>query len=201
MWCSARTADSAQRMGRGRQVLDLTTLSSAEGFIIQGDAQGDTFGHSVWRLRAMSTGTGLRTSSLGAPFGRDGGAEAGEAYVVFGSNSGFGTTDGTGRQVLDLTTLSSAEGFIIQGDVAGDQAGRSVSSAGDVNGDGLEDLIVGARGAAGQTFWRGLCGVSARTAGSAQPMGRAVRSSIFTPYPRPRASSSGATSESVLRRL
>ena len=51
---------------------------------------------------------------------------------------------GTGRQVLDLTTLSPAEGFIIQGDAAGDHAGWSVSSAGDVNGDGFEDLIVGA---------------------------------------------------------
>ena len=35
-------------------------------------------------------------------------------------------------------------GFIIQGDAAGDQAGWSVSSAGDVNGDGFDDLIVGA---------------------------------------------------------
>ena len=72
-------------------------------------------------------------------------AYAGEAYVVFGKASGFGTVDGTGRQVIDLTTLSAAaQGFIIQGDAADDQAGFSVSSAGDVNGDGFDDLIVGA---------------------------------------------------------
>ena len=41
--------------------------------------------------------------------------------------------------------LLAAEGFIIQGDAAGDQAGFSVSAAGDVNGDGFDDLIVGAQ--------------------------------------------------------
>ena len=50
--------------------------------------------------------------------------------------------------MIDLTSVSAAEGIIIQGDTAVDTAGRSVSSAGDVNGDGFDDLIVGAR------FWR-----------------------------------------------
>ena len=70
--------------------------------------------------------------------------DAGEAYVIFGSAGGFGIDVG-GRQVIDLTSLSAAEGFIIQGVIRlSDSAGFSVSSAGDVNGDGFDDLIVGA---------------------------------------------------------
>ena len=46
--------------------------------------------------------------------------------------------------IIDLSTLAAAQGFVIQGDAAEDQAGFSVASAGDVNGDGIDDLIVGA---------------------------------------------------------
>ncbi|NKB55075.1 MAG: hypothetical protein GKS00_01955 [Alphaproteobacteria bacterium] len=125
-----------------RRVIDLTTLPAADGFIIQGDAGADRAGWSVSSAGDVN-GDGFDDLIVGAPKGDDGGPDAGEAYVVFGKASGFGTDIG-GRQVIDLTTLPVADGFIIQGDAAADRAGWSVSSAGDVNGDGFDDLIVGA---------------------------------------------------------
>jgi len=137
--------------GYDRQVVDLTTLSAGEGFLILGDGFGDEAGLSVSSAGDVN-GDGIADLIIGAPDGNDGGADAGEAYVIFGKDTSvdgaFGASDngnGYDRQVLDLTALSASEGFIIQGDTDGDLAGFSVSNAGDVNGDGIDDLIIGAR--------------------------------------------------------
>ncbi len=58
---------------------------------------------------------------------------------MFGKATGWGEID-----VADPAFLSSGKGFRIFGSDAYDQAGFSVSSAGDINGDGFDDLIVGA---------------------------------------------------------
>jgi len=42
-------------------------------------------------------------------------------------------------------TITHIPLFTFDGDSAGDNLGRSVSGAGDVNGDGVADLIAGAR--------------------------------------------------------
>ena len=57
----------------------------------------------------------------------------------------------TAPRLIDVTSLVPSEGAVVQGQ-AGDFAGWSVSSAGDVNGDGFADVIVGApRGNPGDT--------------------------------------------------
>ena len=58
-----------------------------------------------------------------------------EDYVVFGSNSGFSSS-------LDLSTLDGTNGFVISGTFP-----SSVSGAGDINADGIDDLIIGESGA------------------------------------------------------
>ena len=128
----------------GRAVVDLTFLAPSDGFVIRGDAASDTAAFSVSSAGDVN-GDGYGDLVVGAPTGDDGGGDGGEAYVVLGRASGFGTVADDGRRVIDLTSLGAEDGFIIQGDAAGDNAGYSVSSAGDVNGDGYDDLVVGAR--------------------------------------------------------
>src|SRR4028119_463802 len=59
---------------------------------------------------------------------------------------------------FNLSDLNGSNGFAINGIAANDNLGFSVSSAGDVNGDGFDDLIIGANGAdpnginAGQSY-------------------------------------------------
>jgi hypothetical protein len=54
----------------------------------------------------------------------------------------FGKQDNT---AINLSAIAAGTGgFVVNGESANDYSGRSVSSAGDVNGDGLDDLIVGA---------------------------------------------------------
>lgn len=64
---------------------------------------------------------------------------SGKTYVVFGRS--------TANAAIDLATIASGAstgGFAIISNVAGEQSGHSVSSAGDINGDGLMDIILGA---------------------------------------------------------
>src|SRR5687767_11946341 len=45
---------------------------------------------------------------------------------------------------IDLAAFTAAEGFRIDGVAANTQSGVSVSNAGDINNDGIGDVIVGA---------------------------------------------------------
>lgn len=69
-------------------------------------------------------------------------ASAGAAYVIFGRR---GSGPGVSTDILLSTIVTgSSLGFRIFGANMNDNAGRSVSNAGDVNGDGVDDVIVGA---------------------------------------------------------
>ncbi len=48
---------------------------------------------------------------------------------------------------FNLSDLNGTNGFVINSIATADKSGSSVSDAGDINGDGLDDLIIGAPGA------------------------------------------------------
>ncbi|WIY68811.1 cadherin domain-containing protein [Aquidulcibacter paucihalophilus] len=117
--------------------LDLSSMPAAMGFTITGTAALNLTGHSVASAGDVN-GDGIDDLLIGALYADGtGGADAGETYVVFGRTTGFGN-------VLDLASLNGQTGFLIGGVAAGDFTGQSVSAAGDVNGDGFDDLIIGA---------------------------------------------------------
>ena len=115
--------------------LDLSALDGANGFRIAGVAVNDYAGWSVSRAGDVN-GDGIADLIVGATGADANGNNSGAAYVVFGRASGGFPSN------LDLLALNGSTGFRIAGAANGDQAGYSVSSAGDVNGDGIDDLIV-----------------------------------------------------------
>ena len=116
-------------------VIRLNGLLGSQGFAIDGDAAGDSAGNSVSAAGDVN-GDGFDDFIIGAYFNDAGGTDAGAAYVIFGKADGLGS--------FDLGNLQPSQGFKIQGDEAGDWAGSSVSAAGDVNGDGFDDIVIGA---------------------------------------------------------
>jgi hypothetical protein len=117
------------------------TSSNSTGFIVQGAAEDDYLGRSVSGAGDVN-GDGFDDVIMGAPWADPNDrSAAGAVYVTFGKAGGSATVDLAGFVSSDST------GFIVQGAAGGDNLGRSVSGAGDVNGDGFDDVLMGAVGA------------------------------------------------------
>jgi hypothetical protein len=109
------------------------------GFSIFGAEDGDQMGYSVGGARDVN-GDGFDDVIVGAKFydGAGGGA-CGAAYVIFGHSAATAFAD------INLAALSSNQGFRVTGAVANAQVGYSVSTAGDFNHDGYDDIVLGSQ--------------------------------------------------------
>jgi len=117
--------------------LELSALNGSNGFVLNGANTPDRSGASVSSAGDIN-GDGFDDLIIGAPYATTtGGAFAGTSYVVFGSDQGLSNP-------LELSGLNGSNGFVVNGESTFDGSGFSVGAAGDINGDGIDDLIIGA---------------------------------------------------------
>jgi hypothetical protein len=94
---------------------------------LTGHVANDNFGFSVSSAGDIN-GDGYDDVIVGANTRSDTGSSAGAAYIFFGGRNMDGVLD------VNMTGFTASDNF-----------GTSVSSAGDINGDGYDDVIVGAK--------------------------------------------------------
>jgi hypothetical protein len=113
--------------------LSSQTIQAASVAVRTDGGAGERAGTSVASVGDIN-GDALDDVVIGAPrASHNGRSTSGSAYVVLGRSSG----------VTDLSDASAAA-FRIDGPQALARAGASVAAAGDVNGDGVGDILVGA---------------------------------------------------------
>ena len=123
--------------GEGAPVALGAVVAGAGGFALDGEAEGDRAGAAVAIVGDVN-GDGLADLAIGAHLADSTGLSSGRVYVVFGMASGA---------KVDLAAVAAGDGgFAIDGQSFRDYAGFAVAGAGDVDGDGLDDVIVGAFG-------------------------------------------------------
>ena len=135
----------------------LKSLNGANGFKLDGEGGGS--GYSVASAGDIN-GDGFGDLLIGAPFWGSGLEERGRTYVVFG---GPGISS---PEPFALSSLNGINGFKLDGEGSTDKSGYSVSSAGDINGDKVMDLIIGAPGhnnSAGRSYINIISGLSSET--------------------------------------
>ena len=113
---------------------DIASLNGANGFTVNGKSAGDSLGGTG--PAGDVNGDGVDDLLMSAPMldAPDGRANVGGVYVLFGKTGAFSAT-------VEVSTLNGSNGFVMYGVAAYDYA-RYHSQAGDVNGDGYDDVIL-----------------------------------------------------------
>ena len=124
------------RAGATQSSINLSDVAAGRGGFVINGSQSERAGFSVAAAGDIN-GDGLGDLLIGAPLSDPAaGRDAGRSYVVFGQRSG---------DAVNLANVAAGQGgFAINGESNGGQSGFSVAAAGDVNGDGLGDLLIGA---------------------------------------------------------
>lgn len=109
-------------------------ISDTQGGFNGGLNNSDGFGHAIDAIGDLD-GDGINDIAIGAPLDDDGGTDYGALWVVFLNANGT---------VKDQHKVSASTGCFLGTLATGDQFGFSLADLGDLNGDGITDLLVGA---------------------------------------------------------
>ena len=114
----------------GGWAMDVALGAACASFL--GEAASDEAGQHVSSAGDFD-GDGLADLLVAAPLNDEAGTDAGQVYLFLGQNGGW---------AMDVPLAASD--ISLHGEVAYDEAGNTVAYAGDVNGDGYDDLLIGA---------------------------------------------------------
>jgi hypothetical protein len=115
--------------------VDLHSLDGTTGFIVTGPEMYSVAGFSVASAGDVN-GDGFADVIIGAPY-VTGPGDPGTGYILFGHGGAFDAN-------FALSSVDGANGIALKGTQTQSYTGFSVASAGDLNGDGFADVIIGA---------------------------------------------------------
>ena len=150
-------------------------LATTAAWIGESNQAGAWYGWSVSSAGDVN-GDGFSDVLVGAPSYSNGESAEGRAYLYHGSAAGLSTT----------------AAWTGESDQEGAQYGRSVSSAGDVNGDGYSDVLVAAPFYSNGEYYEGRAYLYHGSAsGLSTTAAWTVESNISTPFPEWSVSTAG----------
>ncbi|MEM8617185.1 MAG: integrin alpha, partial [Pseudomonadota bacterium] len=121
--------------GQNLSTIDVSTMTTSQGYTITGANAGDFSGRAFDGIGDVN-GDGLDDFIIGASGGdASGQSDTGIAYVVYGAAT---------RSSFNLANLAPQDGFRLTGDGSNARLGSDVSAIGDFNGDGIDDMLLGA---------------------------------------------------------
>lgn len=130
--------DGSGQVASSTVTVDLTNVAdslNSDAQALHGINNDDRLGYGAASAGDVN-GDGFDDVIFGAPQHDTNGSNAGAAYVLFGN--------ATGKLASINEASQGIGGFAIYGEKAGDGAGFAVAGGGDINGDGLADVVIGA---------------------------------------------------------